>query len=679
MKSVAFGNLRAFTQRAIDGVRSMAALRRTERVGAATDATGGRPLAYGALACSIYSILNLALNGVRLDEAVMPAQIIAGTVHYPAGHPHVLFNTQAISLLNFVAAGLWKIIRNAVVLSGVFSFLFLFTSLYAPFVVAFALTRRPAWSYAASAIAAFEVVRRLNGLYPMFVFPAYLSNGHIGTHAALITIALLLARQWRIGGLFLGLIPAMHGAMTFVVWPWAFLFMLFAEQRPRSNELRQFAMGTALGLAVFAGLVWLVHLQSATAVVAPPYDVPADGGLVYQGFSMHTDTHRRLFSPISFGYLINPVAFFALTVLLLLRSPRQRSAALPSRGAIAWVALFGVIGWVYVYGSWVARASGCALPSILNIVMPFRFSNLTALLLVPVSVAALAGSLRNGEDRLDRSAGVMVAVLIGAAALSLIDPAIVTRNLLFALWGAFFALELRSVWPRAKDVAPLLVAMLLVAGSLTVFIKSSRVVVYFLVIFTVFAGGAWLLNRLRPGEPAVFARGWLLPAASVLAAVVALPGQHADPDISSRRFTTFDSQLVAWLDQHRGPNAPILPPVSPWTYLQPKTGHPALFQWETLYLMAYMPNLAPVIGALARDFYGVDYADHARLTRMCGGWLQQRCPEWLDAWRGRTRAEWQAIGRKYDFDLVIAPADLKLDLPSALEGERWTLYEIPRI
>jgi hypothetical protein len=96
--------------------------------------------------------------------------------------------------------------------------------------------------------------------------------------------------------------------------------------------------------------------------------------------------------------------------------------------------------------------------------------------------------------------------------------------------------------------------------------------------------------------------------------------------------------------------------------------------------MTYMPNLAPVIGALARDLYGVDYADHARLAEMCSGrLLTEWCPEWLDGWKRRTRAEWQAIGRKYDFDLVIAPANLKLDLPSALEGERWTLYEIPRI
>jgi hypothetical protein len=52
-------------------------------------------------------------------------------------------------------------------------------------------------------------------------------------------------------------------------------------------------------------------------------------------------------------------------------------------------------------------------------------------------------------------------------------------------------------------------------------------------------------------------------------------------------------------------------------------------------------------------------------------------PVWREIWKERKREEWQALGRKYDFRLVLAPIDSSLDLPIALPGRYWNLYEIP--
>ncbi|GEM_PF-2361017 len=52
-------------------------------------------------------------------------------------------------------------------------------------------------------------------------------------------------------------------------------------------------------------------------------------------------------------------------------------------------------------------------------------------------------------------------------------------------------------------------------------------------------------------------------------------------------------------------------------------------------------------------------------------------PVWIESWKKRNSKEWQALGRKYKFRLVLSPTKTRLDLPVALEGTLWTLYVIP--
>lgn len=140
-----------------------------------------------------------------------------------------------------------------------------------------------------------------------------------------------------------------------------------------------------------------------------------------------------------------------------------------------------------------------------------------------------------------------------------------------------------------------------------------------------------------------------------------------------------DRVLIAWLERNAAPDEPLLPSISPeWTALQPKMGRPILFRWETLYIMGYQPRKAAVVGAMARDLYGVDYADADRMERVCGtGQLHAGCPEWEAAWKGRGLDDWRRLGRKYGFRLLLAPRLLAIDLPPALATRDWTLYRIP--
>ena len=141
----------------------------------------------------------------------------------------------------------------------------------------------------------------------------------------------------------------------------------------------------------------------------------------------------------------------------------------------------------------------------------------------------------------------------------------------------------------------------------------------------------------------------------------------------------FDHDLSQWLTENAEPNEMILPAIYPRSELQVKTGHPVLVDFKTLHLMTYMPNLAERIGFLTRDLFGVDFSDRDQLSRIADddGHFYKRNPEWLEAWKKRNTEEWQMLGRKYGFRLVVSPTKSDLDLPAALEGSLWTLYVIP--
>jgi hypothetical protein len=87
----------------------------------------------GALIWAAYSLLQIACAGVILDQDVVPAQIIAHAVPYPAGHPHEVFYSRIFNLSNYLGAVLWRIESGPWLLSFIRNFLFLFLSAYVPY------------------------------------------------------------------------------------------------------------------------------------------------------------------------------------------------------------------------------------------------------------------------------------------------------------------------------------------------------------------------------------------------------------------------------------------------------------------------------------------------------------------------------------------------------------------
>jgi uncharacterized membrane protein YidH (DUF202 family) len=645
-----------------------------------------RMLAVGSLIWGAYTAIQLAASGIVLDQVVVPVQIITGTVPYPPGHPHQIFYSQAFSLLNYVTAAIWHLKPDSQFISCLRNFLFLFLSVFVPFGLGVILTRRPLWGYLAVTIAMSQTAIPFGGLYPLFFWPHPYSDGHIGAHLVLLLVILLLAGLWKWAGLLLGLLPGLHAAMCIVGWPWAACYVGRIIRSCSRTDKRHFFASICLGLTACVGLGLLIWVQKSKLVAVSPYDVKGNEESIYRLYTSETDAHRQLPPLLSYGYLVNTVALFAIGALALRAQESRKGAA-----TCVWILLLGGLAWAYVYSAWLFQAVFGRLPDLWAILMPARFSNISALLLIPISVAAVAGAYERMPEGKRLVATVAVASLVCAEGLFIrIFPDRIASYLMFALWGLAFAM---NWYVQRSDLYRLRTPSAAVAVTLCLMFWTQRSLAIWVFGLTLFTFGFVLF--VAGGGQRSKATSWnsrstlVLLAACAITIAVVVPGTKSvlwDRDLSPEdrwdRFTAFDRLLTSWLETHVDRKEPILAPIYPRTELQVKTGHPVVAEMETLQLISYIPKLAPVVGMMSKDLYDVNYEDRVQLTRirqMCGGgngvadiW---KCS--MVSWQKRNRADWQVLAKKYRFRLVLSPANATLDLPVAVQGRQSILYLIP--
>ena len=58
--------------------------------------------------------------------------------------------------------------------------------------------------------------------------------------------------------------------------------------------------------------------------------------------------------------------------------------------AAGWVVALGALPWAVIYAAYGVQAATGALPSLLETLMPYRLSNVAAVLVIPLSVTAIA-------------------------------------------------------------------------------------------------------------------------------------------------------------------------------------------------------------------------------------------------------------------------------------------------
>ena len=631
------------------------------------------------------AVLQVVLHGISLDETATAAPIIAGAIQYPAGHPHEDFYRTTYSLLQYIAGGLWLLWPDAFGISAIYNVAFLFVSGFAPFMLTLVLTERPHWAWVAGALALSEAAVPFDGLYPLYVYPFPYSNGHIGMHLIVLVAAMLLSGRWRAAGFLLGIFPAVHGTLAAVAWVWAALWLVTAAERPTGPDRRRLLLSGIIGLAICAALAAVI-LSREVAPPAAPYLSSDDALAVYRQFTLKSDLHRQTPRLASFGYLVNPLAFFLLgaVTIAVRRSLSGADAAVRRLRAILDL---GAIGWAVILAAYLYRQLIGTLPLPLEIAMPFRLANLTAMLLIPLTVATLAivASALHESRRWVVPVVVAGAMIIGAL-YSVRNPPLVSSFLLMALWGVVVAAVLATPIGRARSIAVALLLLLLAAfylsrGGERPFIALLLPLFGTAALFALSSrsrqlrswSGVLGANRLRVA----------LLGASVVAVLAGIAIRGADDpygpmDQTWRRMKPEDRALRAWVAAHTAPDESILTPMWPYAKAQAKLERPQLIEWETMYAMTYAPRRAAILNELSRDVFGVDYADARALSALCGGgFIDIWCQEWADSWKTRTRAGWQALGRKYAVRLVMAPREWRIDLPSDTTVGRWTMYRIP--
>lgn len=663
------------------------------RPGGTTSGVAERDLSRALyLGIAIWATVSAALvalqGGVVIDETVVAGQIISGLVTYPGGHPHDVFYKTAYTLPGVAAGWFLAVWESEVALSAIRNWIFLAMSLVTVFTVTFGVARRASWAHLATALTLLGGHLSFGGTYPMNVFPIFYGHGHVGLQMVLLAGGLLIARQWLVGGLAAGLVPAIHATMTLAVWPWMALYLLTLARLGHTAEVRRALLGWGATVVVSIAVAFLIPLTSTPLAPVPPYDGLAGLEGARAGFAAVSDTHRMLPVVASRPYLLGPIAFLALGwVLLWIESPSRRDWT-EKRLAAAGLLGFGALSIAIVYGGLVLETLLGGLPEILFLVMPYRFSNVPAALLVSVGVALLAATAdrTRAEDRwVVRAVPALLFAAVGVAMSGLAGERLrdsVTTHMLTVVWGVGFGLAFWALASSARSRVHLGASFLALTVAAAALWAGEKTALYLLVVTAASGGAAWILARLDLRAPrleraSVAGLGLATVACALGAASVRFADIRYGPT-DTAMISADDLRIRSWLADNAAPDEMVLISIGPRIEVQAKTRQPVLFEAETLWLMTYMPDLAPRMGTMVRDLYDVDYGRPEQVAARCpDGQLTYWCDVWNASWPSRTPAEWATLGRKYDFRIVIAAAELDLQLPLALRAGIVNLYTIP--
>ena len=201
---------------------------------------------------------------------------------------------------------------------------------------------------------------------------------------------------------------------------------------------------------------------------------------------------------------------------------------------------------------------------------------------------------------------------------------------MYVTWGVVCAMDLYAHWQQPVRRIAVVLTVAILGGITALLLQGTRESVFllgsFFVSCAVLASGAQLIRRWnRDLNPLT---SWLslgLLGACALGSITGALGVSVWDEFNSTynvagqrvarwdEVSPYDRALSEWLAANTGPDEMILPAIDPRTELQGKTGRPVLMEMETLWLMSYMPQLAPTVGTMARDLYGIDYANGEQL------------------------------------------------------------------
>lgn len=613
----------------------------------------------GLAICVLFAIVAVLVRGVRWDETFEHAQIIAGEVTYPAGHPLSIYVHNAFSLQTYLSAFILELGGSPWLLCAFRNLLFLLATMLPVYALTAHLARSVLAGLVATLLLLQGVLLAFDGSYPSMIWPEFYSNGHIGGGLALLGLACFVARADETAWYLLGLLPALHLGQWPPLLGTLLLYGGYLVYLRMSGRHRYFAhaprLRTLLAMAAAGGtcafLFWLIQRLYVQPFPSDgPFAVSGDVAAVWQGYTAHHDPHRQ-FPPGNGHILLAGTLLLCLLGALYGRLPAFRRACL-------WLGVYVGFIAVAVWGAMAVHAvMGTEIPFFLIAWMPYRLINQ----LPPVLMALMTALVLLRWPV--RGWWIVGGALGAALTLPLWDrvfnPVFFQRYLADGAWiafGLFGAALLAGAPERRHDRTRVILLAIAAILPLAVYHRFGATCV----VLGLFI--AYLTMRGATRQPIFLHPILLLPLAILLAGTYATL-QHQHRHYKQLPVTPFEQQLRTQLEGQE--NAMLL--ASPDAIrLQATTCMPVLADAATPSLISYMPTLGPAIDSMYRDLYGYGFAIDGAGVGL----------PWPTLWMGRTRADWNRLASTYGFTHVVTPADWDIPLNRVFAAGDYALYAV---
>lgn len=626
-----------------------------------------RTLWGGALFWMAFSVVAVALRGVRWEETYEHALVITRTVPYPEGHPFFIYCRNVFSGQSYLSALLMTIYDSPLLINGLRNVLQLAFCTVPVFLLGARFGGRAWAGHASVVLVLLGIHKGFQSYYPIESWPHFFATGQIGTGYALLVFALLLLRCWRSGWFLLGLMPMIHVGQWPVLGLFAGLQWLALLRQGDRVRVRQALLYFGVGMVPCIVFYFVYRHFHVPAPTEGAYFAEGDVQAIWSAYTERHDLHRAVPRDSFLKSILGGGLVLCLSGCALWRGSEAGEARRDRGMVFAFALLLSVV----VGGIWLLHQElGGRAPFLLIGWMPYRLTNHLAILLVPLVVGTLWRGGRGGR-------ALLALVLLHGLLLPfwgyVLPTALFTRyvgnveGLAYFLCGGAIASLLtgRGILPTASAVPCMCIgvpystlqAVMPVAASLLLLAWF-----YPFAMFALLAGAvawrAWAYVEVWAGG----AQRW--PDISVSLLSLLLLGSLLIQQAHSREqlpMQPIHRQVADWLDAQGEKDAMLVMPCWDVNWLA-KLRRPTLADYQTAHLMSYMPALAPALKKMHEEVFGyvVDGETGPPLAQ----------------WPGRSPEAWRRLAKDYGFRYVLAPTEMDLKLERVLEGHPYDLYRV---
>lgn len=615
-----------------------------------------RAVQFGVIFWLVFSVIAVALRGVRWEETYEHALVITRTVPYPEGHPFFIYCRNVFSGQSYLSALIMTIVDCPLLINGLRNVLQLSFCTVPVFLLGTCFSGNIRGGHLAVVLLLTGMHKGFQSYYPIETWPHFFATGQIGAGYALLILALLLLGGWRSAWFLLGLMPIVHVGQWPVIGLFAGLQWLWMLRRGDYPPVRQALLYFSMGVVPCVLFFFVQQHFHVPMPTTGAYFGEGDFGAIWAAYTERHDLHRAVpRAPFSRSVLAGGLVI-AIATGMTLRKDGARTTAFRLLG-------FAVLLTSVVIGIWlIQRALEAHTPFLLIGWMPYRLMNHLAIVLVPLASGVLWREGSRGRGLI----GLLLLYLLFMPLWHATLPESIFSRYAGNLDGLMFALcggALAALWAKPAGDPKIALRVKLAAALPQVMLLGWLVFNYPFALATLLGGAmAWgvcwlVLRRWRPVSEMGLQCVLVALACGLLVCMVVRETRHRE-HLPRQPIHT---QVAEWLDAHGEKDAMVVTPYWDVNWLA-KIHRPILADYQTAHLMSYVPALAPSLKKMHEDVFGFV--------------VDGDSGEPLASWPVRSAAEWRRLGDAYGFRYVLAPAEMDLHLERVLEGQPYDLYRV---